>query len=317
MLSVRRHTVAVPSYSVSGDLLAFLDCGLRYRYQHRGALPPSRPVQYWAGLFTHAMLEEALRHWQEIAVDLPWPSATYERIARLVDDRLKATGISFRGFRMFGLAFERAIVAIETWGPDLFPLIDGAETRLRAVRPMPADCHSIRGDRYEIQGIADIVARREAHNLEIPFGLTSQIALADGPFDLIIDYKGMRRPSFSDPAWEHQAWQLQTYAWLWAQQPAATSSRMALLLYFNELVPAPEDMRSLRGEAQFDPIQTDVPPCPADRATLDAWPTQERNWRQRLEAWDDQVRAWYLDSSGAQAFPRMPKPDQQLSWEYR
>ncbi len=46
-LSKRPPMYSLPSYSLTGDLVAFLRCGLQYRYTRIGQLPPTRPVQAW------------------------------------------------------------------------------------------------------------------------------------------------------------------------------------------------------------------------------------------------------------------------------
>src|SRR5262249_55743893 len=139
--------------------------------------------------------------------------------------------------------------------PHLFPLITAAEHRISGTRGMPAlpGGGQPRGDRYELTGIVDVISSVQvAANAQNPLVqlIHAFIAPALPIYDLIVDYKGMRRPSTSAPAWQHQEWQVQTYAWLCQQVPNATPVGAGLLIYINELSPSRTDLLALRQEYQ-------------------------------------------------------------------
>src|SRR2546422_333735 len=97
-LSKRPPIYSLPPYSLTGDLLGFLRCGLQYRYTRIGQLPPTQPVQMWFGQFIHGVLEEAYRQYDGAKkggrVELPpWPKTRITEIGELIKKRLAAQGL--------------------------------------------------------------------------------------------------------------------------------------------------------------------------------------------------------------------------------
>lgn len=324
-LSIRPTPYVVPSYSLTGDLLAYLNCGLQYRYHNRGALPPSKPVQLWFGQFIHGVMEEAYRTWQSGGTPLPWSDAEIAPIVDLIIRRLAARGIYFQRYLLLGIAIERAFAAINTWGPYLFPLIAEAEVRLRGIRPMPPGTTTIRqSNYYEVEGVVDVITSVQLSGATSPNLIVKAVlqAMATQAYEVIVDYKGMRRPSIQDPndqSWQYHEWQVLTYAWLRMQQPNAAEVRSGILLYLNELVPGVEDMDRLYEEVfGASGARTDLQPNGADLQNLQAWPQTKRQWQQQLSSWPDQVRVWWKTGrSQGQPFPRMPAMPAPLSPPYR
>src|SRR5262249_11033042 len=100
-------------------------------------------------------------------------------------------------------------------------------------------------------------------------------------FEVIIDYKGMRRPRMPKPGvpsslWTQYEWQLQTYGELRRSQPDALDVVAGVLLYVNELHPTRSDLQHLKYEIANG--ITDVPPTvgsPAE-AALKKWKVRDK-----------------------------------------
>lgn len=303
-LSQTRPPYTIPSYSLTGDLLAYLNCGLQYRYQNRGALPPSTPVQLWFGEFIHAVMEESYLRWKHASSpeSFPWDWETIIRPIELeIFRRLRAGGL-VAPFNLFCpatstsavprctcgdpardrhklLASRRAEALLNTWASHLFPLISEAEVNVRGIRPMPLPPPH-RADYYEVSGTIDVlgsvqIATAPAGNLLLHYlNADSVTAAAIGAvtgtdFEIILDYKGMRRPATDSPAWTHFAWQVHTYAWLRSQQSGAAPVAAALLLFVNELQPSAEDIAELQRNLRSG--ATDILPSPRDESLIRAW----------------------------------------------
>ncbi|MCE7698595.1 MAG: hypothetical protein K8E24_007075 [Methanobacterium paludis] len=181
MLSVRSKPYIIPEYSLTGDLLSYLTCGLQYRYQNKGTLPPAMPIQLWFGDFIHGVMEEAYLRWDEHDwKDFPWDWETQIRDIELeIDKRMRSRGLQppanlFCPFKAEDenqglcpdhnhphklVASIRAEAAINTWGPHLFPLIDDSEVKLKGIRDMPHyQKGTSRSNYYGITGIIDVLS---------------------------------------------------------------------------------------------------------------------------------------------------------------
>ena len=291
-LHTRELSHTIPEYSLTGDLLSYLKCPRQYRLYNRGKLPPSVPVQQWFGEFIHGCMEEAYARWldddwQEWPHTFPWNWETHLKPIELaIFERLMARGLPPNPGLLYelhrsdydqaadedrGIASRRFEIAVNAWGSHLFPLIEKAEVRLMGSIAMPKDC-DFRASRFSVTGIVDVLSSvrlREAPGNNIIIrrlrendNIRAAMDASADPFDIIIDYKGMRRPQLSDPSWEHQAWQIQTYAWLRRRQEPGRRVLAGVLLYLNELLPSKTDIGLLATDARNN--DTDVMPNQVD-----------------------------------------------------
>ncbi len=250
-----------------GDLIGFLRCGLQYRYQKIGRLPPSRPVQLWFGEFIHGVMDESFRRFDEarrsgVNKMPPWPVSEIEDVCEIIEKRLAARGLNPWNEDVRDIGKRRADAAINELGPHLFPLIHQSEVRLSGARPLPpinATYQFRDADRYEITGVVDVISSVElakpehANNLIVKI-IKSKLGAAELPttFEIIIDYKGMRRPNHfgmgKKSLWEQYEWQVQTYAELRRKQQGARPVVAGVLVYVNELAPTKQDIDILRDD---------------------------------------------------------------------
>jgi hypothetical protein len=311
-ISTREPNYKIPEYSLTGDLLAYLMCGLQYRYHNKGELPPSKPVQLWFGEFIHAVMEDAYLEWLDDHQRQRFPWSWFPEIRDIelrINNRLRARGLlatptvfcpfdsSFNDRRQCPdanhphqlIASQRAEKAINTWGQHLFPLIDEAELRLKGLRDMPNyRPHISRSNYYGITGIADVISSVNLQsappgNLILHYiHRNSEIqnivnSLKTLEYEIIIDYKGMRRPpQFNagkhqsiNPTWLHHEWQILTYAWLRSQQPRSRPVVAGIFFYLNELALSQTDMQELQTDVLGK--LTDIMPQGLDSQAILDW----------------------------------------------
>lgn len=284
-ISVRPRPYSLPSYSLTGDLLGFLRCGLQYRYTRIGKLPPSHPVQLWFGEFIHGVLEEAFRRYKASAALPPFPGALIDEIRALIKARLASRGLYPWSPDLEQLGDARAEAAIQELGPHLFPLIHRAEVRLTGARllpPIQSHLQFREADRYEMVGVIDVVTHLELADPKLRGNAMVQQLLAGlggglpTTFEVIVDYKGMRRPPIPQSGshgglWDQYGWQVQTYGELRRVQSDALPVVAGVLLYVNELYPTRGDLIALKQEIAKG--ETDVSPAPGSQAEtlLKAW----------------------------------------------
>lgn len=280
----------VPTYSLTGDLLSYLKCGLQYRYANKGSLPPSKPVQLWFGEFIHAVLEEAYLRWREddVVGDFPWD---WERDIRPIEVEV-AKRLSARGLHpnpnVFSrddnveprpIASRRTEAAINTWGRHLFPLISDAEVELRGIREIESSA-SARADYYEVTGIVDVLGSVELEaadpdNRLIEYLLENEECRtliqgeAGDQYEIIVDYKGTERPPTDSDAWEHYRWQVLTYSWLRSLQVDASRTVAGMIIFVNELEHSESSFESLADAV--DRQATDIMPRGEDAERIRQW----------------------------------------------
>jgi hypothetical protein len=283
----------VPQYSLTGDLLSFLRCGLQYRYHNGSSLPPSRPVQLWFGELIHGIMESAFRIWSASAPAFPWPynpTVPHQQpppgrlahdvgtIGDTVEATLRAQGKNPRSYDVRDNAYVRADRAVNELGPHLFPLISSAEEKVIGTRPIPPSPPGQpppRSALYELHGIIDVLT-----NVQLGVAATTNVVgqaiqsacpgLA-GNYEVIVDYKGSRRPAMNHSYWQQHDWQVQTYAWLRTRQPNSLPVAAGVLLYVNELAPVREDLVEMKGAMASG--NADVVPIggSADAYQLSTW----------------------------------------------
>jgi hypothetical protein len=286
-LSYRKPAQVMSTFSLTGDLLGFMRCGLQYRYQRIGKLPSTQPVQLWFGQFIHGVLEEAYKQYKEdVSLQtFPWEDDLIEELCESVLRRLAVQGLT-PDKDLQDVGYRRAKIAINELGPELFPIIVHAEVRLKGSREFPADqipaeLNLSDFNRYEIQGIVDVITHVKMNDPELAGNKIIQAVLEtldESPpdeFEIIIDYKGMRRPASKITSgldfWAMYSWQVQTYAHLRNRQPGSLPVIGGILFYVNELSISSDDLTDYK--MQLEQGLTDVVPEPGseDERKINDW----------------------------------------------
>ena len=307
VLSVRSEPFIIPEYSLTGDMLSFLSCPLHYRYQNKGNLPSADPLTLYFGEFIHGFMEEAYIEWEKNKKDFPWDWKNDIRpIELLIDKRLKTRGVNppvhmfcphDENYKRKGLcpdenhphkltASKRTESMINIWGPHLFHLIDDAEVKLKGLRKIPNYKKEInRSEYYGIKGVVDVVSsfnlnEVSSSNLIFKFledDLTYKKKMTElnlDEFEIIIDYKGMKRPALTSEKWKHHEWQVQTYSWLRKRQKQSKPVIAGILFYINELYPSKQGLQELKHDIKKN--ITDIKPSEDDYNKLMNWKVEDK-----------------------------------------
>lgn len=335
----------IPEYSLTGDLLSFLTCNLQYRYQNKGTLPPSMPIQLWFGEFIHGVMEEAFLKWEAEKLEFPWNwELDIRPIEEMIDQRLRSRGLhspprqfcpehlpeekigkyKLEDNPYHRIASARAEKAINIWGKDIFPLIKSTELLIKGIRDMPNYDEKIsRSNHYGINGVIDGLISmslndlknkstnlsnnniNQNNKLESDKDMQKSLdaytmktnentstnyfieLLKETPqikefftndkmddFEIIIDYKGMKRPSVNSETYQHHKWQVLTYSWLRCQQKDAKEIPAGIILYLNELVPSTMDLIAIKEDIIND--KNDVKISKKDMDSLFEWDGSEK-----------------------------------------
>jgi PD-(D/E)XK nuclease superfamily len=262
IFGIRREPYEVPSYSLTGDAVAFKRCGLQYRLGVLGRLPSTRPIQLWFGEFIHGVMEEAFRRYSERLLKSRKEVIAFfddeecEEICDFVERRLKQRGLQARSRNAAQTANHRAQVALQELAPLIFPLISHAEVKLTGTRDLVASLLPPRSkrrrsvDKYELVGIVDVITQLDAGK-SVANALIDQLRtifelLVDDSCEVIVDYKGQSRPDkrYRD-LYEKQ---IKTYAYLREAQVGSGRVVGGALLFINELAPSWDDLRRLSEE---------------------------------------------------------------------
>jgi hypothetical protein len=269
VIGSRKPAYEVPSYSLTGDVIAFARCGLQYRHTVIGRLPATRPAQLWFGQFVHGVLEEAYRRYKEVVTKNPKHVVAFSdkecrEIMDIVAARLANQGLNPRSDDLRDQGERRSIVALKELAPFMFPIISHAEVRLTGTRELPTNLipkeDQLRNvDRYEMVGVVDVITQMDLQSPSLASNAVAQLMLEivgvgnSSSVEVIVDYKGMRRPPKADPKAKNDyrtlyERQIQTYSYLREAQVHGSAVVGGALIFLNELSPTWSDVETLRQE---------------------------------------------------------------------
>lgn len=292
VINVKNQPYRIPRYSLTGDLLSFLECEVQYRFNSKGSMPPSTPVQMWFGDFIHGVMEVGYAEWKEGRLNLNnMDFEDTQRIAKIVAERLED-----RGLHPYSNLYIKedtpkkkrkecngnliAHHSLSKWAPQLYPLINDNEVRMEDLREMPGHSEGLsKSEFYAVQGIVDVISTFDVTKFQADNPLVKSLMLnetvsnsikGEPEYEIIIDYKGMERPAIDSDTWMHHEWQLDTYMWLRAQQIKAEGRKTPILagvlLYLNELHLSKEAI--MRLQTIVAEGRTDIMPKDADLIRL-------------------------------------------------
>ena len=272
VIQTKRKPYSIPRYSLTGDLLSFLECEIQYRFNSKGSMPPSTPVQMWFGDFIHGVMEVAFNEWKDGNLDIdPIDFEESQRIAKIVAERLEDRGLK----PYWGLYIKEdttrkkrnecnanliAYYSLYFWAPHLFPLINDNEVKMEEVRDLNGyDQGLTTSDRYAVEGIVDVISTFDVTKFQARNPLVKALMLDESisdiignqdEYEIIMDYKGMERPSIDSDIWKYHEWQLHTYMWLRSEQLKSKGKKTpvlaGVLLYLNELYLSKSAIKNLQ-----------------------------------------------------------------------
>ena len=220
------------------------------------------------------------------------PDHDIARITSRVEGRLGREGLRAISASERESAYRQIGIAVNQFGPDLFPMIESAERKFSGTREVPFDS----GRMYEVTGVLDTLSnvrfvKSHADNL-VQRNLIAHLPKLDSEkddFEVIIDYKGTHSPSIE--RLERDKFQVQTYAWLRKQQPDSPPVKAAMVIYVREL---------LEGSQQGQGLTRAIKPIGVNDASVEKAMESFDNITERIEYARKQesdgmsiIEAWY------------------------